>query len=76
MVASKKTEIFLKFVRKAKIDTSVEFNNEGTLIMRASNIKFTLDVKVRPSTAKLCGPKSVVETMATTVAEQEHFRNA
>jgi hypothetical protein len=45
-----KTDILLKFVDKAVFDTSVPFNHEGNLIMRAGNIKFILEVKVIPFT--------------------------
>lgn len=48
--ALNKTDILLKFVDKAVFDTSVPFNHEGNLIMRAGNIKFILEVKVIPFT--------------------------
>lgn len=48
--ALNKTNILLKFVDKAFFDTTVPFNHEGNLIMRAGNIKFILEVKVIPFT--------------------------
>jgi hypothetical protein len=46
--ALNKTNIFLAFIDKAIFDTTVPFNHEGELIMRAGNIKFILEVKVLP----------------------------
>jgi hypothetical protein len=46
--ALNKTNLFLQFVDKVIFDTSVPFNHEGELIMRAGNIKFILEVKVIP----------------------------
>jgi hypothetical protein len=48
--ALNKTNILLKFVDKAAFDTTLPFNHEGNLIMRAGNIKFILEVKVIPFT--------------------------
>ena len=49
--ALNKIDIFLDFVDKAVFDTSVPFNHEGNMIMRAGNIKFILEVKVIPFTS-------------------------